>query len=111
VAVWVAGQYGGVPLSEWKRRLSRSAPSVAELLGVRFRQMQEAQSYPVAGLFVEFVVGRFGVDALQNHFYGATATTWSDACRRAGTTPQDLETSFRASLSSERPAEGKPDKY
>ena len=98
MAVWASGQYGGVSLGEWRRRLPRPAPPVADLLGGRFRRMPEAGTYPFAGLFVEAAVGRVGLDAFRDRLYGATSSTWEEACRDAGTTPQELEAAFHAAL-------------
>ncbi len=98
VAVWVSGQYGGVLLPDWPGRLPAEGLAVADLLGVRFRQLPEARTYPLAGLFVEAAVAQVGLDRFRDHLYGATAATWDAACGRAGTTPQDLEAAFRTAL-------------
>jgi hypothetical protein len=98
LAVWVAGAYGGVPLADWKRRVQQPAPTVADLLGKRFRQMPENQSYPLAGILVEALVNKFGVDTVRQHFYGATASTWDAACKGAGTTAAEVESLFRSAF-------------
>ena len=41
---------------------------------------------------------KLGLAKVRQHLYGATASTWESACKRAGTTPQALETAFRALL-------------
>ncbi len=95
VAVWVAGQYGGVELGDWPRRLSRDVPPVVELLGPRFRQLPENQSYPLGGLLVGSTIRLVGLDAFRDHLYAASAATWEEACRRAGTTAKAVEAAFQ----------------
>jgi len=98
LAVWVSGAYGGVSLSDWKRRVQQPVPPIADLLGKSFRQMPENQSYPLAGILVEAAVEKLGVAKVRQHLYGATASTWEAACKEAGTTPDEIETVFRATL-------------
>jgi hypothetical protein len=98
LAVWTSGAYGNVPLSEWKKRVQPPVPPVANLLGKLFRQMPENQAYPLGGIFVEAAVDKLGVAKVRQHLYGATATTWEEACKDAGTTPQELEAAFRTML-------------
>ena len=98
LAVWASGAYGGVSVRDWKRRVPQPVPPVADLLGKRFRQMPEGQSYPLAGIFVEAAVEKLGIAKLRQHLYGATASTWDVACKEAGTTSQELESAFRAGL-------------
>ncbi len=101
LGVWASGHYGGVTLAAWKSRLPAKIPSAASLLGAGFRQMPEQESYPVAGLFVEAVVGKVGLAPVREHLFGATPATWEAACRQAGTTPQELESAWRKAI--ERP--------
>lgn len=98
LAVWTSGAYGRVVLSDWKQRVRQPVPPVADLLGKAFRQMPESQSYPWAGIFIEAVAAKVGIVKLRQHLYGATASTWEAACKEAGTTPQELESAFRAML-------------
>jgi hypothetical protein len=98
VAVWASGKYGGVALDAWRTRLPRATPRVEDLVGGLFRQMPEEQSYPLAGLFAEAVVGTVGIEKLRDHLYGATPSTWEAACQEAGTTAQALEAAFREAL-------------
>lgn len=98
LAVWASGAYGGVLLSDWKKRVQPPVPPVANLLGKQFRQMPENQSYPLGGILVEAAVDKLGVAKVRQHLFGATASTWEAACKDAGTTPQDLEAAFRTML-------------
>jgi hypothetical protein len=98
VAVWAAGSYGGIPLSEWKRRLREGIPPVTELLGKSFRSIPEGRSYPVAGLFLEAAVKTVGIEQVRDYLYGASPASWEASCRRAGATPEQLEAAFRTAL-------------
>ena len=98
LAVWAAGAYGGVSLSDWKGRLQQPVPPVADLVGKTLRQMPESQLYPLAGIFVEAAVEKLGLAKVRQHLYGATASTWESACKEAGATTQELEAAFRAVL-------------
>jgi len=83
LAVWVSGQYGGSTLREWKSKLPKRAP-IESLLGRRFLQLPEGESYPHAGLFVAAAVDEIGLDKVRAHLYGATPDGWSKACAAAG---------------------------
>ena len=90
VAVWASGTYQGVELDTWARRLPTAWPA-AELLGARFRTLPEAEAYPMAGLFVGAAIQTIGLEGVRDHLYGASASTWTDACKRAGTDPRTLD--------------------
>lgn len=95
LAVWVAGGYGGVPLTEWRARLDGARhPPLRELLGPAFRKTPERIVYPLAGLVVEAAVTQRGLAAVTSHLYGATAATWNDACARAGLDLTTLESAL-----------------
>jgi hypothetical protein len=98
LAVWVSGFYGGIALSEWPARLPASPPSLDDLLGPAFRRTPEAVSYPLAGLLVETLVERVGLEGVRAHFFPATKETWAAACEAAGTTAVEIEKSWRARL-------------
>jgi hypothetical protein len=98
LAVWASGAYGGVAISDWKKRIQQPIPTIANLLGKQFRQMPENQAYPLAGILVEAAVDKLGIAKVRQHLYGATASTWESACNEAGTTPQELESAFRKAL-------------
>jgi hypothetical protein len=98
LAVWASGAYGGVSLNDWKKRVARPTPPIADLLGKQFRQMTEAQSYPLAGILVESLIAKLGIAKVREHLYGATSSTWQADCQKAGTTPQAIESEFQAAL-------------
>jgi hypothetical protein len=97
LAVWVAGHYAGTPLAAWKSRV-RAPDSVASLLGAGFRNLPEAEGYPIAGLFVGAAIGEVGAAKFRVHLLGAGAATWDDACARAGTTASALDAALAASI-------------
>ena len=97
VAVWVAGQYGGAPLTEL-RSLTRPSGPIRELLGPRFRGLPEASAYPLAAIIVEVAVAKVGLANVRDHLYGATSATWEDACTRAGTSAAALDAAVAAAL-------------
>lgn len=103
VAVWVAGQYGGGTLDEWRAHLPPKLPTVGDLIGPAFRKLPEREAYPLAGILVSVAVERVGRDPFFAHLYGATAATWADACKRAGTSAADLEAAFKAKLAQPPP--------
>jgi hypothetical protein len=93
IAVWTSGQYGGTPAARFRKR-ARPAQSIRELLGPAFRTLPEFTSYPLAGVLVEVAIAKVGLANVRDHLYGATASTWDDACVRAGTTAAALEDAF-----------------
>ena len=96
LAVWVAGMYGGIALTDWQRKLG-DRPAAATLLPSKaFRARPEAETYPVAGLLVTVATERVGLDNVRDHLYGATAETWADACKAAGTTAEALDAAVAA---------------
>jgi hypothetical protein len=96
IAVWTSGKYGGVSLADWQHKL-RDRPSVASLLPVTaFRGKPEAETYPFGGLLVTVAIERVGLDAVRDHLFGATAETWADACKAAGTTAEALDAAVAA---------------
>lgn len=97
VAVWVAGGYAGTPLAEL-RKTTKGQGTVKELLGVKFRQIREQDAYPIGGILVEILVEKVGLANLRDHLYGATAATWDEACKRAGTTAIAVDEALAAAL-------------
>jgi len=95
LAVWVSNQYGGSDLADWELNLGKHPP-IRELIGPNFRKTTERIAYPAAGLFVKAAVELIGIEAVAKHLLGATATTWDDACKAAGTTPDLLDKAFAA---------------
>lgn len=104
VAVWVAGQYGGGTLDEWRAHLPDKLPTVADLIGPGFRKLPEREAYPLAGILVSVAVERVGRGPFFASLYGANAATWAEACKRAGTTADELEAAFKAKLATPPPA-------
>ncbi len=98
LAVWASGTYGGRTLDEWRTRVPRDAPGVADLLGPAFRKSPEAVAYPLAGLLVEALVRAHGSEAFRKHLLPATTRTWAQACRAAGTSPGEVEALYRAAV-------------
>jgi len=98
LAVWVSGGYAGRDLHAWKEDLASPPPAVATLLGPEFREMPEADAYPLAGILVGVLVKQEGLEAVREHFLPATRATWERACRDAGTTPGKVEAAFRKAL-------------
>jgi hypothetical protein len=95
VAVWASGTYGGKTLDAWKSSI-RKRHTVVELLGGTFRALPEAETYPLAALLVEAAVKDVGLAKLRDHLYAATASTWAEACEKAGTNPSALERALTA---------------
>ncbi len=98
LAVWASGTYGGRTLAEWRSRLPRTVPALADLLGPGFRKTPEAVAYPVAGLLVGALVTAHGFESVRTHFLPATARTWAAACAAAGTSPENVEAVYGAAL-------------
>jgi len=98
LAVWVAGNYGGRTLEQWKARLPAEVPKVEKLLGPAFRRLPEATTYPLAGLLTETLIEAVGRDRYCDHLYPATPRTFAEACKAAGTTPEKVEALFRKAL-------------
>lgn len=95
LAVWVSNQYGGSDLADWELNLGKHPP-IRDLLGPAFRKTTERIAYPAAGLFVKSAVELVGIEGVTQHLLGATAATWEDACKAAGTTPDLLDKAFAA---------------
>ena len=96
IAVWASGMYGGFSLAAWQRKLGER-PAVATLLPVKvFRGKPEAETYPLGGLLVTVAVEQVGLDNVRDHLFGATAETWADACKAAGTTAEALDAAVAA---------------
>ncbi|MBI5489380.1 MAG: hypothetical protein HY905_18755 [Deltaproteobacteria bacterium] len=97
LAVWASGRYGGATLDEWKARLD--APlRLADFLGAGFRRTPEATTYPLAGLLVRAAVDVVGLGNVRDRLYGASASTWNDACVAAGTTADALQSAVDGML-------------
>jgi hypothetical protein len=90
LAVWVSGQYGGVELVDWKKRLTTRTP-LATLLGIQFRRLPEQETYPQAGLVAREIAERVGVAKLRETLWQATPQSWQAACERAGITAEQLD--------------------
>lgn len=94
LAVWVSGQYGGVELADWKQKLTKRPP-LTSLLGGKFRQLPEQETYPVAGLVTGAIIDRVGLAKLRETMWPATPESWQAACARAGLTTEELEKATR----------------
>ncbi|MDX2090402.1 MAG: hypothetical protein SFX73_21270 [Kofleriaceae bacterium] len=97
LAVWVAGGYAETPLAEL-RKTTKGQGTVKELLGPKFRQIREQESYPIGGILVEILVEKVGLANIRDHLYGATAATWDDACKRAGTNAAAIDDALATAL-------------
>lgn len=96
IAVWASGMYGGLSLAAWQRKLG-DRPRAATLLPVQvFRGKPEAETYPLGGLLVTVAIEQVGLDNVRDHLFGATAATWADACKAAGTTAEALDAAVAA---------------
>ena len=93
LAVWVAGAYGGTPLSAWRGKVTKQH-TIQTLLGPGFRKLPEQETYPLAGLLVSALKDLVGLAKIKTHFLSATAATWEHACKAAGTTAQAVEQAF-----------------
>ena len=91
----MAGDYGGIPLSEWPARLPDERPSLETLLGPAFRKLPEALTYPLAGLLFGRLVEAAGLDKVKAHLYGATPEGFAEACRKAGLSPERVAALLR----------------
>lgn len=96
IAVWTAGGYAGQPLATFKGKL-KPLP-IKDLLGPKFRSLPEGEAYPFGGTVVDVIVAKHGLAKLRDHFYSATAQTWDDACKAAGTTAAELDAAVAAAL-------------
>lgn len=94
LAVWLSGRYGGTSLETLKKNLAGQKPGLKDLLGRRFNEMPEQQSYPLSGLFVDAAINKIGLQAFTQHLLGATSSTWESACKKAGTTSEELEAAW-----------------
>ncbi len=96
VAVWTTGGYAGNPLASYRGKL-KPRP-IKELLASKLRSVPEAEMYPLGGTVVGAIVSKVGLAKLRDHLYGATAETWDEACKAAGTTPAELDAAVAAAL-------------
>ena len=94
LAVWVADDYGGRSLAEWRKAPPRKGAEVARLLGPAFRKLPERETYPLAGILTGVLLEMVGREAFRDHLYPATPATWPEACRAAGTTPAKVQKAF-----------------
>ena len=104
LAVWASGQYGGLTIDQWKPTLAQH-PTIVDALA-RGRAIPEPTLYPLGALLVRVIVADVGAPALRDHLLAATAATWADACRAAGTTPDALEAALDAEIA--KPAAATP---
>lgn len=58
--------------------------------------MPEAETCPFGGMLVTVAIELVGLDAVRDHLFGATAETWADACKAAGTTAEALDAAVAA---------------
>lgn len=93
LAVWASGGYQGRALGEWKKELLGKAPNVAELFA-QFRKLPENVAYPLGGMFVDQLVREPGWDAFKGSLAGASAGTWTAACKSAGTAPEAIDAAW-----------------
>jgi hypothetical protein len=98
LAVWAAKGYQGKPLDAWATTVE---PHTIDDLLKSFRKLPENVGYPLGGILVDVAIGLVGIDNVRAHLYAATSSTWADACRAAGTSPEALEAAFAARV---RPA-------
>jgi hypothetical protein len=97
IAVWTTGGYAGTPLGSFKGKLKQRP--IKDLLSVKtFQSIPEPETYPVAGTLVEAAIAKVGLVKFRDHLYGATAETWDDACKAAGTTAADLDAAVANAL-------------
>lgn len=96
IAVWVAGRYGSKTLAAHRGSLPKDLAPVADLLGRH--GLEEGVAYPAGGLLVEALVALVGLEKTTEHLLPATAATWEEACKRAGTTAEEVEKAFRAAI-------------
>lgn len=97
LAVWTSGKYQGRALVDWKKTVAAKAPTVAELLA-GMRKMPESVAYPLSGLLVDALVREFGWESFKEAFAGAGESTWTAACKTAGTTPEKVEELWKKAL-------------
>lgn len=96
LAVWASGRYGGVSLADWQHEL-RDRPAVATLLPAKgFQAKPEGETYPFGGLLVTVAIELVGFDNVRDHLYAASAETWADACKAAGTTAEAIDAAMAA---------------
>jgi hypothetical protein len=72
---------------------------IKELLDSKvFRSLPEAETYPLGGTFLDVAIAKVGLVKVRDHLYSATAATWDDACKAAGTTAAELDAAVAAAL-------------
>lgn len=96
LAVWTSGAYAGKPLATFKGKLQ--AQPIKDMLGAKFRSLPEGEAYPFGGTVVDVAVARLGLKKVRDHLYGATAQSWDEACKAAGTTAAELDAAVVAAL-------------
>ena len=95
LAVWVAGQYGGKSLQEWRLKPPTLAPGIQLLLGPTFARTAERSSYPVAGLIVDDLIRDHGFEAFMQHIYPAGPGDIESACAKLGIKIDSLDAKLR----------------
>jgi hypothetical protein len=97
IAVWTTGGYAGQPLATFKGKIAPRP--IKELLDSKtFRSLPEAQTYPIGGTLLDIAIAKVGLVKVRDHLYGATAATWDDACKAAGTTAAELDAALAEAL-------------
>lgn len=95
LAVWVADQYGGRSLREWRLDPPRSDQEIRELAGAGFARTPERVSYPLAGLLVSDLIHEHGLEAFIEHIYPAGPDRLEAACAALDLSTADLDAMLR----------------
>lgn len=97
IAVWTTGGYNGTTLGSFKGKVTPRP--IKELLDSKvFRSLPEAETYPIGGTLLDVAIAKVGLVKVRDHLYSATAATWDDACKAAGTTAAELDAAVAAAL-------------
>ncbi len=97
IAVWTTGGYAGQPLGSFKGKV-KPRPIKELLASKTFRSLPEPETYPIGGTLLDAAIAKVGLVKVRDHLYSATAETWDDACKAAGTTAAELDAAVAAAL-------------
>lgn len=95
LAVWASGGYGGRSLQDWRLDPPRVEGDIVELLGANFTRLPEHHSYPIAGLLVDDMIRRHGLEAFLEHLYPAGPLELDAALEPLDLRPHNLDALLR----------------
>lgn len=87
LAVWVAGQYGGTALADWRLDV---VPPLGALVGRAFRKLPEGVAYPYAGTFIAVAIERLGLTRVEHALLPLSPFGWDEAWAALAVEPAAL---------------------